>query len=74
MGSGLRVIKVFPSMKFYLLINSNLLISTVFVSLSLAGYEIIYAYEYKKRPKLVDIFVLISKKIILSGAEHQNIL
>ena len=35
------------SMKFYLLINSKLLISTVVFLLSLAECEIFYAYEYE---------------------------
>ena len=49
---GPEVIKLFScstqlSMKFYLLINSKLLISTVVFLLSLAEYEIFSAYEYE---------------------------
>ena len=49
---GPKVIKLFPfstqlSMKFYLLINTKLLISTVVLLLSLAECKTFYAYEYE---------------------------
>ena len=50
---GPEVIKLYPcstqlSMKFYLLLNSQFLINTIVFLLSLAEFEIFYAYEYEK--------------------------
>ena len=64
-SSGPEVIKLFScstqlSMKFYLLINSVLLISTVVFLLSSAESKIFSAYM--KMPTLVGIFIFISRE------------
>ena len=73
---GPMIIKLFPysaepSMKFYLLLNSKLLICTVVFMLSLAECELFYAYEFENANISWHFYIYQQRKFQLRWFEHE---